>query len=84
MVYRQSALGTIAFDGRQTLQAGSYNDASSTKQNYTAEFVTIFSNGAMMAGEISRPGPTATVALPQPPSQPSGSVGATCISPGRK
>ena len=67
IVYRQSALGTIAFDGRKTLQAGSYNDASSTKQNYTAEFVTIFSNGAMMAGEICRPGPTATVALPQPP-----------------
>ena len=55
IVYRQSALGTIVFDGKKTLQSGSYNDVSSTKQNYTGELVTIFSNGTVTAGEICRP-----------------------------
>ena len=63
IVYRQSALNPIAFDGKKTLQSGSYNDVSSTKQNYTAEFVTIFSNGTVTAGEICQP----TGARPQPP-----------------
>ena len=55
IVYRQSALGAIAFEGKKTLQSGSNNDVSSSKGNYTAEFVTIFSNGTVTAGEICRP-----------------------------
>ena len=81
IVYRQSALGTIAFDGRKTLQSGSYNDVSSTKQNYTAEFVTIFSNGTVTAGEICAADGSRRRSRP---SRPSGSAGATCTSPGRK
>ena len=45
IVYRQSALNPIAFDGKKTLQGSSYNDVSSSKGNYTAELVTIFANG---------------------------------------
>ena len=55
IVYRQSALNPIAFDGKKTLQASSYNDVSSSKGNYTAELVTIFANATQVAGEICQP-----------------------------
>ena len=42
IVYKQSPLGTIMFGARQTMRSGGFNDASSTKNNYTAEFVVIF------------------------------------------
>ena len=63
IVYRQSALNPIAFDGKKTLQGSSYNDVSSSKGNYTAELVTIFANATVVAGEICGP----TGARPQPP-----------------
>jgi large repetitive protein len=63
IVYKQSPLGTIMFGARQTMRSGGFNDASSTKNNYTAEFVVIFGSSTQVVGEICRP----TGARPQPP-----------------
>src|SRR3990172_11510675 len=44
IVYKESALSSIAFGARQTLLVGSFNNASSTKQNFTSELVILASS----------------------------------------
>ena len=55
IVYQQSSTASIAFDGRKTLRAGSYNDVSSMKADYNSEFVVIYGNGTEVAGQICLP-----------------------------
>ena len=52
IVYKQSALSTIAFGARQTLMASSFNDVSSTKQNTTDSLVVIASDSANNIGGV--------------------------------
>jgi uncharacterized repeat protein (TIGR01451 family) len=52
IVYRQSNLAPIAFDARKTLRAESFNDVSSTKQNYSSQLVIIYGNGSQVGGQI--------------------------------
>lgn len=47
IVYKQSSIGSISFGSKQTLISGSFNNATSTKQNYTDEVVI------MAAGLVS-------------------------------
>src|SRR3990172_940572 len=44
IVYKESGLSSIAFGARQTLLVGSFNNASSTKQNFTSELVILASS----------------------------------------
>ena len=44
IVYKQSSLSPISFGAQKSLRAGSFNDASSTKQNYNNELVVIYSS----------------------------------------
>ena len=55
IVYQQSSTASIAFDGRKTLRAGSYNDVSSMKATYNSEFVVIYGNGSEVAGQVCLP-----------------------------
>ena len=50
MIYKRSLLAPIAFGERTTLRTGSFNDASSTKQNYTGEFVVIYASRTEVCG----------------------------------
>lgn len=52
IVYRQSSLGTINFGPRQTLIAGSWNDASSTKQTVSDQLVVIASSSKTTTGVL--------------------------------
>jgi uncharacterized repeat protein (TIGR01451 family) len=63
IVYRQSNLSSIAFGPRKTLRAESFNDVSSTKQNYSSELVVIYSNGSVIGGQICTVIPTTGVDL---------------------
>jgi hypothetical protein len=45
IVYRESPLGNISFGARQVLIAGSVNDVTSTKQNFTNNVVFLASGG---------------------------------------
>ena len=55
IVYRQSATSNISFTSRSTLRAGSFNDVSSMKTNYTSEFVVIYASSTEIAGQICAP-----------------------------
>ena len=63
ILYRQSPLSTITFGPESTLRSGAFNDASSAKDNYTAQLVVIFGSSSEVAGELCRP----AGAAPNPP-----------------
>jgi hypothetical protein len=44
IVYKDSALSSISFGPRQTMMAASFNDVTSTKQNWTDSLVVVASN----------------------------------------
>ncbi|MBK7513901.1 MAG: carboxypeptidase regulatory-like domain-containing protein [Chloracidobacterium sp.] len=52
IVYRQSNLAPISFGAVKTLRSQSFNDVSSTKQNYNGELVVIYSNGTEVGGQV--------------------------------
>ena len=52
IVYKQSTLQTINFGSRVTLRSGSFNDASSMKENYNGEFVVLYSSSTDVAGQL--------------------------------
>ena len=49
IVYRTSSTSAINFGSEQTLMAGAYNEATSTKQNYTDDLVIAASSGTTSA-----------------------------------
>jgi len=53
IVYRQSPISSISFGSKQTLISGSYNNATSTKQNYTDEVVILASGNLTAVGVTS-------------------------------
>ena len=50
MIYKRSLLSPIAFGSRTTLRAGSFNNVSATKNNYTGEFVVIYASSTEVHG----------------------------------
>ena len=52
IVYKQSALSPISFGSQMSLRAESFNDVSSTKQNYNNELVVIYGSSTQVAGQI--------------------------------
>ena len=55
IVYKQSNTGTINFGTQQILRSGSFNDISSTKQNYSNELVVIFHSSTQVEGVLCTP-----------------------------
>jgi hypothetical protein len=51
IVYKQSSIQGIAFEGRITLRPESFNDVSSMKSNIEDGFVVIYSDGTLVAGQ---------------------------------
>lgn len=78
IVYKETNVNNIDFSGnRQTLEDGNYNDASSTKQNYSNALVIIYADSNDVAGvhctegiggatqtPTSLPSPTAATSTP--------------------
>ena len=58
IVYRQSNLNPISFGTKKTLRTESFNDVSSTKQNYNGELVIIYASGSYVGGQICTGAPT--------------------------
>jgi uncharacterized repeat protein (TIGR01451 family) len=58
IVYRQSNLSPISFGAKLTLRAESFNDVSSTKQNYNSELVIIYASATQVGGQICTAAPT--------------------------
>jgi VCBS repeat-containing protein len=52
IVYKQTALSSINFGARQTLMTSSFNDVSSTKQNWTDSLVVVASNSSNSIGGV--------------------------------
>ena len=52
IVYRQSNLNPISFGTQKILRSESFNDVSSTKQNYNGELVIIYASSTQVGGQI--------------------------------
>jgi len=53
IVYKQSSMGSISFGSKHTLISGAYNNATSTKENYTDEVVILASTNILTIGVIA-------------------------------
>ncbi len=56
IVYKETSTSTIAFSAQKALISGSYNNASSTKQNFTNELVVIGSSSSKAVGALLKTG----------------------------
>jgi hypothetical protein len=57
IVYKDSALSSISFGPRQTMMAASFNDVTSTKQNWTDSLVVVASNSVNAIDGVIFPAP---------------------------
>jgi len=56
IVYKETSTSTISFGSRQTLMSGSFNNATSTKQNYNGEIVILAASSTHAAGVLGTQG----------------------------
>jgi hypothetical protein len=60
ILYKQSYLSPISFGARHTLIAGSYNDATSTRQSFSDQVAVLASNGSVAVGALAFAGAVVT------------------------
>ncbi|TXK46755.1 T9SS type A sorting domain-containing protein [Pontibacter qinzhouensis] len=70
ILYRESATASISFGPQRTLISGNYDNATSTKQNFTSEVVVIASTSSravsVLATDVTSPTPPAVPVLASP------------------
>lgn len=56
IVYKESSTSSIAFGAQRTLISGTYNNVTSTKDNFTSEVVILASGSTQAVGVLARDG----------------------------